>query len=204
MEFTDEEKNLIDSVRHEGADAWKNPLLKELKAKIKSFYRTEGRELCCYCRKDFQGEFNMVIDIEHILPKGNPLFTKYMFDMDNLNIACKRCNMNVKGGNINFIVDIDTIIPDYKLSEKYLFIHPNIDVYKDNLKFVSYREDESKLTKYFPLTEKGKFTYKFFKLNEIETDSFDEAQGISPRDKEIKSNMLEKFRKNFFDYISKL
>lgn len=204
MVYNEDEIELINSVRLEGSDAWKNPLMNEIKSKIKKFYRTDGIEQCCYCRRDFQDEFNMVIDLEHILPKGNPLFTQYMFDIDNLNISCKRCNMRIKGEKTNFIVDIDSIVPDYKHSNKYHFIHPNFDVYKQNLKFISYREDDDKITKYIPLTEKGKFSYNFFQLKRIEIDSFDDAQDIDDLDNVLSENIPEQIRNEINELIVKL
>src|SRR5690606_3710860 len=114
MVYTEDEEKLIKQAYSEGGDVWNNHVLKDVKRKIKEYYRDINSEQCCYCRRDLQDEFNMVIDIEHVLPKGNPLFESLMFEIENLNISCKRCNMNIKRENVDFIVDVSNIVPDYK------------------------------------------------------------------------------------------
>ena len=82
LNITDEEKELIEEVKKNVEEnnrkkkknekkekVWDHANLTELKSRIKQHYRNNMGELCCYCRKNFHGEFNMVIDIEHILPK---------------------------------------------------------------------------------------------------------------------------------------
>jgi hypothetical protein len=126
MDYTIEEIALLSKAKSAGGDVWNNLILASIKRKIKDYYRIKNNEQCCYCRRDFENEFNMVIDIEHILPKSIADFSNYMFDIENLNISCKRCNMNIKKDRIDFIVDISKIKPNYKVSQKYLFIKISI------------------------------------------------------------------------------
>lgn len=140
-------------------------------------------EQCCYCRKNFVGEFNMVLDIEHVLPQGNPLFKKFMFNLLNLSVACKRCNMNIKKDDISFISDFASLAIDPFLSKNYKLIHPNIDEYYFHMNYeVSIRNLET-MIKYSINndSEKGRFTYGYFKLNELEVDSFNKSQGAPGR-----------------------
>jgi hypothetical protein len=120
----------------------------------------------------------MVLDIEHVLPKSS--FRELMFESTNLSISCKRCNMNIKGEKTDFVVDLSVVRGNYKDTNQYKFIHPNLDDYFAHL---SYRCDicnDKKLIKYSIINSspKGEFTYKYFKLIELEIDSINIAQGI--------------------------
>jgi hypothetical protein len=86
--ITKEDLILIQEVIEEGGDIWANPKLDLLKRKIKDYYREKLNDRCCYCRKNTVGEFNMVLDIEHVLPKGK--FEKFMFNPQNMSMSCKR------------------------------------------------------------------------------------------------------------------
>jgi len=202
MNYTTSEQEIIEKVKLEGGDVWKNTLLEPIKRKIKIYYRANNFEQCCYCRRDFQDEFNLVIDIEHILPKGNSLFTEYMFEIDNLNISCKRCNMNIKNDRIDFIVDLNTIKPDYKVSNKYYFIHPNFDNYFDHINYEVTIKNNKKLIKYISKSEKGKYTYKYFRLDKIEIDTLNEAQGVKNHEPELNSNITPEIKTAFEDLIN--
>lgn len=178
MTFSEQEIQLIQRARYEGGSIWNNERLSDLKSKIKKYYR-DIRDACCYCRRDLQDEFNMVIDIEHVLPKSK--YGEYMFELDNLNISCKRCNMRIKREKDDFIVDTLTIRDDYTLSSQYRFIHPNFDLYTQNMNVLKFAYDDIKLTKYKPNTEKGKFTYNYFELNKLEVNFLNDAQGVKSK-----------------------
>ena len=68
MNLTPEEKKLLERLINEDK-GWDDDLFKSLKAKIKDEFLKDEKQ-CCYCAKDFMGEFKLVIDIEHILPKS--------------------------------------------------------------------------------------------------------------------------------------
>lgn len=159
---------------------WDNPLVSDLKQKIKEHYRIKGKEQCCYCKKNFHGEFKFVIDIEHILPKGHIDFKYLIFTPNNLNVACKRCNMNIKGQKIDFITSLSDIKSDYQNSKFYKFIHPNFDNYFDHIKYHCQILDDQKLINYQIKnnSKKGAYTYEYFRLNELEVESINRAQGV--------------------------
>ncbi len=204
MIYTGDETQIIEQAKAESGDVWKNKLLDSIKRRIKTHYRTNGCEQCCYCKRDFQDEFNMVIDIEHILPKGNALFQEYMFDIENMNISCKRCNMSIKNDRIDFIVDIAKIKPLYKDASKYYFIHPNFDNYFEHIDYEVTIRNNKKLIKYIRKTDKGNYTYNYFRLEKIEVDTFNDVQGIIEQDTELNPYLPEETKTALEDLIDKL
>lgn len=169
---------LIDTAISKGGKSiWDDNTLNNVKKKIKDHYRGINGGKCCYCRKCFVGEFSMVIDIEHVLPKS--IFPDFIFDSFNLNIACKRCNMSIKGQRTDFLVNEKTIHLNPQQSDQYKFIHPNLDNYEDNLQHLVVVIGSKELIKYIPRKPKGTYTYEYFKLEQMEINSFDAAQGIS-------------------------
>lgn len=96
-------RTAIDIAQRCNIKIWDQRILDPVKKLMKDFMRTLLEERCCYCCKNFIGEFNMVVDIEHVLPKAH--FRKFEFTPSNLSVACKRCNMNIKGEDITFLID---------------------------------------------------------------------------------------------------
>ncbi|WP_027126306.1 hypothetical protein [Gelidibacter mesophilus] len=202
MELAEEDIVNIENAVAQGGDIWNNPLVANFKTKVKEYYRDFENEQCCYCKKNFQGEFNMVIDIEHILPKGKAEFRELMFITTNLNIACKRCNMKIKGSKTDFVFDINNSAQNHMDSANYRFIHPNVDTYFDHINFFQHIENDKKLIKYKIVanSEKGKYTYEYFKLNELEIDSINQAQGLVEKaefSEKIDSTIQDRLRQAF-------
>lgn len=161
-----------------GGDVWNSPLIADFKQKAKAYYRDSLNEQCCYCRKNTLGEFRMVLDIEHILPKSK--FPQYMFATFNLSISCKRCNMNIKKEDVSFVTDLTQVDATPRHSGLYRIIHPNEDNYFDHLSYYTQTIDNKKIVKYKIVNEssKGQYTYDYFKLSELEIDSINQAQGL--------------------------
>src|SRR5690554_1627034 len=181
-------------------DIWDNPLIKPFKRKVKDHFRSIKNE-CCYCKKNFTGEFNMVIDIEHILPKSR--FEDLMFTVFNLNIACKRCNMNVKKEKVDFLIDLALTRANPQDPSLYKFIHPNFDIDDQHVNYIFNIDNQKKVIKVIVVGEsnKGKFTYDYFRLNELEIDTLNQAQGAKKKeeltdqiDPEIKSQLENIFK----------
>jgi uncharacterized protein (TIGR02646 family) len=183
LDINEDDLNSVKKAIEEGGKIWDNELLKDFKRKIKEYNRYLQGEQCCYCRKNFGDEFNMVIDIEHILPKGK--YKSLMFETFNLSIACKRCNMEIKGEDISFITDNDAVTNDPKNSDHYKLIHPNLDDYFTHIRYVVRTINAKTIVKYKILNNslKGNFTYKYFELSEIESESYSQAQGIKVAEK---------------------
>ncbi|VED47381.1 Uncharacterised protein [Raoultella terrigena] len=176
LKFEKKHVTAIKKAVREGGDIWYNTCLKSVKSHIKAHCRGI-KDRCCYCKRSLKGEFNMVIDIEHVLPQS--LYKKYMFSMKNLGIACKRCNMRIKGNNVDFLnLPFKNNRPFYR--ENYKLIHPFLDNYSKNLKRIVLEEDDLTFIKYTVIndSQKGKYTYDFFKLYEFEEDQINKAQGM--------------------------
>jgi uncharacterized protein (TIGR02646 family) len=127
------------------SDPWKSEYVTDLKRRIKEYYRNQNNS-CCYCKRNFVGEYNLVIDIEHILPKS--LYGQFMFEIKNLSIACKRCNMDIKKARTEFIDSSLFNINSPFISNYYLIIHPNIDNYYSHMSRTAFEINDFKFIKY--------------------------------------------------------
>lgn len=157
---------------------WKDPDLEYLREKIKQYFISLPMTTCSYCYRSLQGEFRMVIDIEHILPKNK--YKPLTYEPHNLNVSCKRCNMQYKKEKLDFIKDLVLMGTDYFNSNHYKFIHPNLDTYNDHLKLNIFQFGDSKYIKYIPQrnSKKGPYTYSYFELKNLEINCIDNAQGL--------------------------
>ncbi len=172
--------------------AIKEPL-KLIKAKIRSLHMQRQHSTCCYCRVNLAGGGPFMVDREHILPKKK--YPSLTFVLSNLSVSCKRCNMEFKGDNVDFVVDPSTIEAGHGSSERYRFVHPNYDKWSVHLGRTTQQEDEFVLVKFRVKNEsaKGSYTYAYFRLDQLEVDNFDQAQGGNERhqDEQEIRNQLE-------------
>ncbi len=170
---------MANSMGHSG---WSLNKLKPIKAKIKKQKREDLEDTCCYCQRDTNGEFNMVLDIEHIIPKSTRL--RHMFTMKNLTISCKRCNMKIKNTDTSFLsVPIENLPRRVFKSKYYKFIHPNIDDIESHIERNVIQKGKIRIVKYLIQnnSEKGWFTYRYFKLKDFEIDAANQSQGRRKR-----------------------
>lgn len=202
FEFDDEDREQIKLALASKKFDWSSQDLASVKKKIKNTIKAKWSEQCCYCRRGMEDMHNFDIDIEHILPSSQ--FSELAFEFDNLNLSCKRCNMIYKGSKVDFVVDMKALKVDYKHSRHYKFIHPNFDPYEKNLKRLGFFVDEVKFTKYLPLTDKGTYTYTYFKLNKIERNQFDEVQGVENSLDKIDAGIPEDKLTRFYEFINDL
>lgn len=181
--FTDLEKRSMQEASLIGHTGWdQNPSLISLKDKIKNFGLIKTEDRCCYCGRNIHGEFRMVIDIEHILPKS--IFPKQMFKGKNLSASCKRCNMNIKKSKVDFLEGINVGHTGTLLRSRYYkIVHPNLDNYDSHLLLIAGQVGRKVMLKYSVVngSSKGAFTYEYFKLDRLEKNNFDMAQGNQPR-----------------------
>lgn len=84
-----------------------------------------------------------------------------------------------------------------------LSIHPNFDIYDQHLNYIFNIDNQKKVIKFIVVGEsnKGKFTYDYFRLNELEIDTLNQAQGAKKKeeltdqiDPEIKSQLESIFK----------
>ena len=202
MNFDDNEKDVILAAVAKGGKIWDDDTLGPIKRKIKTHCLVKTTHQCCYCRKDFTGEFNMVMDIEHVLPKSK--YGDFMFEVFNLSVSCKRCNMMIKGERIDFLVDPILVFNQPEDSSQYLLSHPNLDDYFQNIGYNAQYIDNKKFVKFVPRTSKGQFTYEFFKLNQMEIDTINEMQGIKVQDVELSKNIPSELIEDVIGLVEQL
>ncbi|EPF72282.1 hypothetical protein P253_01402 [Acinetobacter indicus CIP 110367] len=154
---------------------WKCERFKSLKIKYKELLKVKFQNSCAYCQRALAHDENIIIDLEHVLPKAE--YKKYIFNLTNLTISCRRCNTAPrKGRRKDFIVN-NHLGSQYSINDfsaqNYKFIHPNLEdvtqFYELNLlqkgrrKYLRYE-----LKNWHP---KREYTIEFFKLKEIEVGS---------------------------------
>lgn len=178
MQFSNDEKAIIAAAMLNIDEAWDDKTVKDIKKKIKLYCLTKTGDQCCYCRTDFTNEFMMVMDIEHVLPKS--VYGEFMFELFNLSVSCKRCNMRIKNDHMHHVRDTATVRQHPQDTNQYLISHPNLDNYFQHMGHIMTVANGVKIIKYNPVTDKGRFTYTFFELDKREADTFNEAQGLPP------------------------
>lgn len=198
LKFTNSEITKMKNAISRGHKSWDDKQLADIKGKIKDYVQIKTNYTCAYCNRPTWGEFRLVLDIEHILPKSNKLFTKYMFTSKNLTLSCKRCNMMIKKNKIDFL---NTPYNRYHMfkSQLYKFIHPNLDNYRAHLNLLILKYNNRLLFKYDikNKSKKGLYTYKYFKLHHLEYSNFNKNQGIK-----ICEEIKDRFIREEFDKIN--
>jgi hypothetical protein len=182
LRFTTSEVDKFKITIIDGHTSWSNPRLNDLKRKIKDHHLERQNHCCCYCNRNVFGEFRMVLDIEHIIPKSELL--DHIFTQRNLSVACKRCNMKIKKADLSFLISPLRHLPNRLFRSRYYkFIHPNLDNYNAHLLYCSIQRGRKKLIKYDIVdgSPKGQFNYDYFKLEQLELNSYDIAQGATER-----------------------
>ncbi|MGV2879425.1 HNH endonuclease [Pantoea vagans] len=195
--FDNNEKGLIEDAIKQGHKFWSDDSLEDIKRRIKDHLRAKQNECCCYCSRNTDDEFNMVLDIEHIIPKSK--LVSEMFEMMNLAVSCKRCNMRIKREDVSFIDGFENFKNKgvYYASESYKFIHPNLDEWDDKLMYVVAQINRKKIVYYEVVNKnkKGTFAKKYFQLDKIEVNTFDEAQNAGIRKEPSDPNIARKYLK---------
>lgn len=172
--YSAEESTAI-STALQSTKPWDQACVEAIRKRIKAFHLTLTNQTCCYCRENFHGEFQMVIDVEHILPSSK--FKPLTFVIWNLSAACKRCNMWMKKEKTTFI---DATVGNQQDPLHYLLIHPNFDDFGAHMMRFVLQQNDLRLIKYiYGNSQKAAFTYDFFQLHALEIDNFDSAQGAN-------------------------
>lgn len=168
-------------------------VLVSIKKRIRDFHLLRQKNQCCYCRLNLAGGGSFIVDREHIIPKSkSPRLT---YEISNLSVACKRCNMEYKKNGVTFLVSPKNAEAAHTDKAQYKFIHPNFESYSS---FITrhQRQDGDDVFVRFTFDRacaKSNFTCEFFDLKGLEVNSYNAAQGIpiSLRD-EIKLQELER------------
>lgn len=182
--YSRDEVAIIEDCIEKGHKSWGEKRLGDLKTRLKNHLKQRQLFFCCYCMRSLHDEFNLVIDIEHILPKH--AYVKFMFTLDNLAASCKRCNMKMKGRKVDFINSCFNADSNPFFSENYKFIHPNSDVFKNHIRYEHHQVDTDIMVTYSVKnnSSKGHFSMEFFQLERLARNSFDRAQGLTFEDED--------------------
>ena len=123
--------------------------------------KIQGR-YCIYCglHEKYCGE----LEREHIAPKGTVHYPAFMFEPENLCLACHHCNFDLKK-------EEDVISKKSKTynRNKFTIIHPYIDDFNLHIEFVV--KDGMTIIRKRPKSRKGKKTIDLFELDSPENTS---------------------------------
>lgn len=160
-------------------DAGGQLALRRAKDRILAYHLQRHGGNCCYCRTNLNGAGPFMTDREHVLPKGKLVYKPFSYALWNLAAACKRCNMQFKRKGDAFVVATDNPAK-FQDSETYRFIHPNFDAYGEHLMRVTAQVDTKNIVIFIRTggSDKADYTREFFGLDELQVDSFDQAQGL--------------------------
>lgn len=151
--------------------------ISSFKKRIKLFYLHKQLETCCYCKTILRGR-NIESDREHVIPKS--MMKTLSFHPFNIAISCKTCNMSVKSTNDFHIRNWRRIgrllYKDISDPRNYNIVHPNIHDWYDHIDLHTMRYNAAVVHFYHPKTSRGRFTYKFFQLHNLEIQNNTDAQ----------------------------
>ncbi|CAG2128926.1 HNH endonuclease [Cupriavidus plantarum] len=121
--------------------------LSDVKKHIKDYYIKVQDHVCPYCQQKMVVDHNGAWDAEHIIAKdARP---EFMFEPENLCIACKDCNGEKSNKNVLTNPQLKRFPRN---REAYLICHPHFDQYEAHLKVVS------NPLFFIPHTDKGRRT----------------------------------------------
>lgn len=172
--YTQAESDLIAKKISEGFSHrdWGCEDLMPLRSRIREFYRAEQRGFCAYCMQMLSLSAAANAQVEHVLPKSR--HEAFIFDPRNLCVICADCNLQKRnndvasGGEEQDTVGGQVIIYP-KSSERFLLVHPSIDIYEDHIVKRGHL--------YINKTKKGHFTIGLCNLNRY-TEQFGYAPAV--------------------------
>ncbi|KAB2519086.1 HNH endonuclease [Pseudomonas sp. GXM4] len=181
INLTDDEVTAIQAALA-SSSPWKveGEHIQSAKNKLRDFHLLRHEENCCYCRMNLHGLGHFTIDREHILPKGKDRYRSLSYTVWNLSASCKRCNMQYKGEDDDFVLDKKNSVK-YQRSENYLIVHPSFDEWEQHLSRESKQVNRKNMVKFTIVdgSAKGQYTYDYFNLMGLEVDSFTSAQAVN-------------------------
>ena len=183
--------SLPDAGLSQAEKAFKNSI-KELKQRLKDFHLQRQNNCCCYCSQNF---LNRTIeqDREHIIPKNkHPELT---FAVENLAVACKTCNMSVKGTKTSHLRGFrhGGLRNPNQICDplNYNIPHPNVHSWLDHLDYQSRQDGRDVVCHYTAKTKRGRFAYYFFKLDELEIFANTDGQRGKLRTQPLHPKLVE-------------
>ena len=155
------------------------PLKKRLKVRLKKDFDNT----CAFCQRTLAEDEDIVIDIEHVLPKHK--YVCYSFDERNLVISCRRCNTGAQKGTttdfINYLIDNNKYDESVDFSlNNYRFIHPKYENTRDFYELACLQAGRSVFMRYEINQEHPKleYTFDFFNLKKLERGTLEDCARI--------------------------
>jgi 5-methylcytosine-specific restriction endonuclease McrA len=199
ISYTQEEQEKINKFKllpdEEMRGHWENTHdgeLSDLKERIKGYYLKVQDYTCPYCRQRIEVKNKAAWDAEHIIPKDS--HPRFMFDAENLCIACKDCNLAKLNQNVLVDKNRKTFPRD---SKSYLISHPHFDDYETDIKIIALAAF------YLPKSDKGRktveicgllrFLYKFADYDCASKDVDERIGALSAELMEAKDGMQRHF-----------
>lgn len=174
---------------------WKCKEYFDLKIRIKSKLKNDFSNTCAFCQRAFSEDENIIIDVEHVLPKHK--YVNYSFDDRNLVISCRRCNTGAQKGTktefINNLIqnEVYNEVVDFSL-DNYKFIHPKYENTKDFYELGSVAAGRDVFIKYMRYNNHPKldYTFNFFNLRQLERGTFEDCARIQKKITSMFSNYI--------------
>ncbi|CAM3328838.1 HNH endonuclease [Polaromonas hydrogenivorans] len=176
IDYIDSIKTYIDEYDKTDHQIWNKTEGKivEVRNTIRKHYLKEQSYCCAYCKIEKKETHGLTWDIEHILPKS--LFPEYLFEPENLAIACKECN-NPKDATNVLTNQSKKPIKYPSRSNDYSIVHPHFDKHHEHFEIIVigkkriYRIlNEHKASQTYIACNLSRFDYKF-----AEWECFDSA-----------------------------
>lgn len=196
ISYSQASHDVILAIKDLASEDWSDPKFADVRNEIKEHYKSVQNYTCPYCQQRINIAHNMVWDIEHVIPRK--LKPGFMFEPQNLCIACKDCNGPKSDENVLVNKGRKTFP---KKPGDYRIVHPHFHNYKEHIEILV-----DGLV-YRALSDQGKFTivacdllrfYKFTQRSSIQDLSTDLAKkiafAVSPEDK-------EKAELQYLDYL---
>jgi uncharacterized protein (TIGR02646 family) len=194
------ENDLASDLNAQGYDTWSKKLpgmahgsrarRDRLKQKIKEQLLTIQDGYCAYCGISFSIRGgNSSIHREHVAPKHIDVHIRFIFEPQNLVLACSRCNGFDYKGSKNYLTLYDE---DYSVCE-FSIVHPHLDDFFEHL-----TDQNGIIIEIVNDSEKGQKSLKEFGINDeseiMIRGAFKKikAEPLSDEDENLLSSILER------------
>lgn len=161
-------------------------IITKFKAEIKTHYYRHQARRCCYCSIEL-AKAQDSYDAEHIIDKGT--HPQFMFEPNNLAIACKPCNRGKYQEHVLTTTVIPLNVPT--ASTDYIIMHPHLDEWTDHFSYDS-------LGRIVPIPEtKGSDTFKICGIQKINSARL--ADAFSTESDQAEKFLLELYNETNID-----
>lgn len=129
--YADKLKEFVDCYDGATYQIWNavDGVIVELRKHIRNHYLHQQNFMCAYCRIEKKELHGLTWDIEHILAKSK--YPSFLFEPQNLAIACKECNAPKDDREI-LLVKLRNTAELPTNTEAYAIVHPHFDRYSDH------------------------------------------------------------------------